>query len=176
MPLYLGNEQIRKMTVSYDTGSSSGIDTSDATLTSGKQMLQGVTAYSKGTKITGSIPSVAAKTVTPSTSSQTAISAGSYASGDITVGPIQTETKSVTANGTYSPTSGKYFSSITVNVPSSGVDTTDATATASDIVSGKTAYVNGTRVSGSLVIQAYYTGTAEPASSLGNNGDLYLMA
>lgn len=35
--------------------SSGGTDTSDATLTSGGQMLEGITAYAKGTKYTGTI-------------------------------------------------------------------------------------------------------------------------
>jgi hypothetical protein len=34
---------------------SSGVDTSDATLSSGNQMLQGVTAYASGVKYTGTI-------------------------------------------------------------------------------------------------------------------------
>ena len=42
---------------------------------------------------------------------------------DVTVNAIQTETKSVTSNGTYKPTSGKYFSSVTVNVPSETFNT-----------------------------------------------------
>lgn len=29
-------------------------------------------------------------------------------------------------------------------------------------------------VSGSVVIQKYYTGTSDPSSSLGNDGDIYL--
>lgn len=41
-------------TVSY-TKPETGIDTSDATLTSGSQMLDGVTAYADGVKITGTI-------------------------------------------------------------------------------------------------------------------------
>lgn len=43
--------------------------------------------------------------------------------------------------------------------------------TADKIVSGNT--ILG--VSGSVVIQKYYTGSATPSSSLGNNGDIYLM-
>ncbi len=54
------------------------------------------------------------------------------------------------------------------------MDTSDATATSSVINSGSSAYVNGVLVNGSQVIQAYYTGSSNPSSSLGNNGDLYL--
>lgn len=53
-------------------------------------------------------------------------------------------------------------------------DTTDANATADVINSGSSAYVNGVKVSGSQVIQVYYTGSSNPSSSLGNDGDLYL--
>lgn len=53
-------------------------------------------------------------------------------------------------------------------------DTSDASADATVINSGSSAYVNGVKVSGSQVIQVYRTGSATPSSSLGNNGDLYL--
>lgn len=54
-------------------------------------------------------------------------------------------------------------------------DTTDATAGSGQILSGYSAYANGAKVSGSVVIQHYYTGTTAPSSSLGVDGDIYLQ-
>ena len=53
MSLYLGNTPIGKVSVSF--AENNGENTSDATLSSGNQMLEGVTAYSKGIKYTGQI-------------------------------------------------------------------------------------------------------------------------
>lgn len=183
-----------------------------------------------------------AKTITPSTSSQTAVSAGKYTTGNITVAAVPTETKSITANGTYTPTSGKWFSSVDVNVPEKTFNTQTKTVTPSEskqtispdsgynglssvtvnaisstyIGSGITKkaaetiipsttdktidsgqYLNGTQtikgdsnlvasniisgktifgVSGNVIIQHYYTGSSEPSSSLGSNGDIYLKS
>lgn len=55
------------------------VDTSDATLASGNSMLNGVTAYANGTKITGSIESKSSSDLTASGASVTA-PAGYYAS------------------------------------------------------------------------------------------------
>lgn len=53
-------------------------------------------------------------------------------------------------------------------------DTTDATADATVINVGSSAYVNGVLINGSQVIQTYYTGSSNPSASLGQNGDIYL--
>ena len=66
------------------------------------------------------------------------------------------------------------LSQVTVNaIPSNYVDTSSATATATDILSGATAFVNGSLVTGSLVVNSFYTGSGAPSSSLGNDGDIY---
>lgn len=55
------------------------------------------------------------------------------------------------------------------------MDLTDTTASAGDVVSGKAFYgANGSKVTGTLTIQHYYTGTTEPSASLGVDGDIYL--
>ena len=97
--------------------------------------------------------SLQTKSVTPSESTQNITpDAGYDGLSKVTVGAIQTETKTVTANGTVTPSSGKYLKQVTVNVPPTGIDTSDATATASDIAENKTAYVNGEKITGSILV------------------------
>lgn len=156
MPLFLGEDKITRVIMSVESADG-GTNTNDATLSSGAQMLQGVTAYSKGTKYTGTIPTVEGPTpdisvssdgliaasvsnpkgyqagsttktatqqlitkgatmITPSSASQIAVNSGVYTTGKITVSAVPTETKKITANGTYSPSAGKYFSSVEVAI------------------------------------------------------------
>ena len=105
-----------------------------------------------GAESGGDSPVLQVKSVTPSESSQNVTpDAGYDGLSKVTVGAIQTETKTVTSNGTVTPSSGKYLKQVTVNVPTSGLDTSDATATADDIAQGKTAYINGGKVNGALL-------------------------
>lgn len=92
------------------TVSSSGLITASGSWTAG---FTTDTSYSNTQQMT----TKGATSITPNNSTQTAISSGTYATGNITVAPVPTETKTTNANGTVTPSSGKYLSSVTVNVP-----------------------------------------------------------
>lgn len=79
----------------------------------------------------GSTPSLQQKSVTAPASGTTAVTPDSSYDGlsRVTVSPTPTETKSITANGTYTPTTGKHFSQVTVNVSSSAPSTQEKTVT-----------------------------------------------
>lgn len=121
-----------------------GTFTSDATATAA-QMLSGAKAYVNGVLVTGTIPSKAAATITPSTVNQT-IAAEQYISG------IQTILGDA---GLISGNIKATKSIFNINGKASVVDTEDATAIASDIASGKTAYVNGNKVNGNATGKQY---------------------
>ena len=138
---------------------------------------------------TGSTINNQNKTVTPSESQQQVTADSGYTGlGTVTVSAISSTYvgSGVTqkAAATYTPSdivqtiaAGQYLAGVqTINpIPSNYIDTSDATATAADINSGETAYVNGTKITGTQVIAHYYTGTSAPAASLGVAGDLYLQ-
>ena len=67
-----------KIPLANGTGDALFVDTSDATMTSGGQSLDGVTSYASGVKITGSIPTKTASDMTASGATVTA-PAGYYA-------------------------------------------------------------------------------------------------
>ena len=99
------------------------------------------------------VPQLQEKTVTPSETQQTATPDANYAGlSKVTIGAIPPDyvipsgTIQITENGIVD-VSGK--ANANVNVPT-GVDTSDATAVASDILSGKTAYAKGVKLTGSV--------------------------
>lgn len=126
--------------------------TEDATATA-EDIKQDLTAYVNGEKVTGAMPVIEA------TDNKIGISSSPYTipkgfhDGAGTVS-IDSETKSVTptkSEQTISPTTGKVLSQVTVNaIPDEYITTTDATATASQILNGSTAYVAGAKVTGTM--------------------------
>jgi hypothetical protein len=120
-------------------GKTSNVDSSDATATAG-QMLNGATGYVNGAKVTGTIPSKGVATITPSTVNQT-ISANQYLTDIQTIlGDANLLTGNILAGKSIFGISGK----------TSVVDSADANATAGNILSGATGYVNGSKITGTM--------------------------
>lgn len=114
-----------------------GTATNDATATA-TDILSGETAYVNGNKIIGTMPNNGSMTAGLSTKTATRIIPAGYTSGG-TVSISTTEQNKIIADN--------IKNGITIlGVP--GTFTSDATASSSDIISGKTAYINGNKVTG----------------------------
>ena len=103
-------------------------------------ILSGKTAYVNGSKITGNIPSKAAATYTPSTQDQE-IAAKQYLSGKQTI------------KGDANLAAGKIKKGVSI-FGVAGSFTEDANAVAADILKEKTAYVNGSKITGTIPSKA----------------------
>lgn len=124
-------------------------DTSDANATA-EQIKTGATAYVKGSKVTGTMADNGAigKTLDTSNSAYT-VPKGYTEGGIIDIVP-ENKTATPTKNAQdITPSSGKVLAKVTVNpIPAEYITTTDANAEAGHIAKGKTAYVNGAKVTG----------------------------
>lgn len=111
-------------------------NTNDATATAAT-IRSGYTAYAGGSKITGTLATYSGpQTISPGPSSQTLPTAGKYMGGNITVIPAQP-----------------------------GVDTSDATASPSNILSGYTAYARGGKMTGAMPMYTGATSVTPSASA-----------
>lgn len=139
------------------------IDTTDATATAAT-ILDGETAYVGGVRVEGTMPNngAAEKTLTTTETSYTIPEGYHNGEGTVIIVPEQKTVQPSRSEQSITPTTGKVLSKVTVGaIPANLIDTTDATAEASDILSGQTAYVNGVKVTGSMVNNAAVNGTID---------------
>ena len=174
MGVYLGSTQV-DMQGGFVTGGASGASLQSKTVSpsesaqtikadNGYDGLSQVTVNAVSRTYVGSgVTKKSAATYTPGTSDQS-IASGQYLNGtqtikgdsNLTAGNIKSGVKIFNVTGSYAGSSS-----------SGGTDTSDATATAKDIARGKTAYVQGKKVTGKLTeylageTLSYYTSGGE---------------
>lgn len=154
---------------SGSSGNAVFVDTSDATLTGGSQMLNGVTSYANGTKITGSIPSKSSSDLTASGATVT-VPAGNYAeqatksvnTGSATAPATISGTSASVSTGTNTLTLSKTVSvtpSVTAGYVASGTaGNSSVSLTASVTTKGATTFTPGTS-NQTISSGTYLTGT-----------------
>ena len=173
------------------TGSGTGVDTADATATA-DDILESKTAYVNGEKITGTVPKYSSNQFVNVISSEDdltfddahnrLITATDYFGKTMCVDPT-CGTKVYILYSTLASkiglVAGKLVKGNTIlgiegtadtGEVISGTDTSDATATADDILSGKTAYVNGEKLTGALENYKYSTLNIMPSETVAYSG------
>lgn len=128
-------------------------DVSSVTATAGDVLTGKIYVTADGTVTTGTMANNGAVSQTLTTTTISYTIPKGYHSGTGKV-QIVLEEKSVTptkSSQTVTPTTGKVLSKVTVAaIPAEYITTSDADAAAADILAGKTAYVDGSKVTGSM--------------------------
>ena len=123
---------------------------------------------------TYNLTTLAATTYNVSSSNQT-ISSGKYITGTQTIRGVTTSniTAANVKAGTIVQVGDSADSDRILSV--TGTFTSDANAAAGEILQDKTAYVNGNKITGTLVVQDVYIRSSAPSSSIGNDGDIWIQ-
>ena len=136
MSLYLGKEHINKVSVSFITPSGEDGNLATPTINPSTGLITSSVDKSgyilSGTSKTLQLPIQSTTTITPTSDTQVAVSSGKYTTGNVLVSAVPSEIKNIVSNGTYTPSTGKWFSSVTVNVPSDTIELQEKTVTPSE--------------------------------------------
>ena len=123
------------------------------------------TAGNATVTLTANVTTKSAATITPGTTDQT-IASGTYLTGTQTIsGDADLVSGNIRAGVNIFGVAGN----------SAVVNTSDATATAADILEDETAYINGNKITGTMHVITYYVRSSAPTSSLGIDGDICLL-